>query len=380
MDFGFLAHSTWGWVYGLVFPTAFLTALVVTPLVGAYARRIGFLDVPNQRASHTLPTPLGGGAAIAIAFLVSVHLGIFQAGSSDASLPLIIFGGLVVLTLGLVDDFVGGIPATFKLIALFALTILLWKMDSRLIIKITPWVWFNVTLTLLWIVGVTSAINAIDNMNGLSVGFVAIAALAYFAVAIETLADRENFTLLNRFWALVSLALCGSCLGFLPYNFPRGRIFIGDGGSFFLGFNLAVLGVMGEWSHLSSARATIPLLILALPIFDLAFTVFTRHREGVTRTLVEAIQHCARDHLSHRLVNAGLSKAQAVLVLHAVAAVLALSAVEVAKSDTLSSTCLHLTQAGTVLVILGVLIKVGGTKGTQPRGEIPTGSPPLEGD
>lgn len=367
MDLGFLAHSTWGWVYAWVFLTAFLCALAATPLVGWYARKIGFLDVPNQRASHVIPTPLGGGAAIALGFLASVHVGIFLAGSSDASLPLIIFGGLVVLTLGLVDDFSGGIPATFKLAILFALTVILWQMDSRLVIKITPWVWFNVLLTLLWIVGVTSAINAIDNMNGLSVGFVAIAALAYFAVAIETLTDRENFTLLNRFWALVSLALCGSCLGFLPHNFPRGRIFIGDGGSFFLGFNLAVLGVMGEWSHLSSARATIPLLVLALPIFDLAFTVFTRHRDGVTRTLGEAIRHCARDHLSHRLVDAGLSKVQAVLVLHAVAGVLALSAVEVAKSDTLSSTLLHLAQAAIVLVILAILIKVGGRREGPPR-------------
>jgi UDP-GlcNAc:undecaprenyl-phosphate GlcNAc-1-phosphate transferase len=168
---------------------------------------------------------------------------------------------------------------------------------------------------------------------------------------------------LNRFWGLISISLCGACLGFLPHNFPRAKIFIGDGGSFFLGFSLAVLGVMGEWSNQSVSRATIPLLILALPIFDLVFVVVTRHQSGVTRTWIEALQHCARDHLSHRLVFLGLSPTQAVMVLHAVAIFLALSAIILRAVESPTLTYMHLVQAGMVLLILGVLIKVGSRKG-----------------
>ena len=357
MDFGFLSHAAWGGVYSSVFLASVLTAYIVTPFVAACSRRIGLLDFPNNRTAHLKPTPLGGGFVIAIAFVTSVHVGIISAGISESALYVVIFGGLVVLTLGFLDDYTGGISAVTKLIALIHLTLLLWTIDDRLILKIFPWEWLNLLCTLLWIAGVISAINAIDNMNGLSVGFVAIASLAYFAVAVVTLSQWADGTF-NRFWALVSIALCGSCLGFLPYNFPAGRIFIGDAGSFFLGFNLAVLGVMGEWSDQSTARATIPLLILALPLFDLGFTVLTRHFAGTTQGLAHAIRHCARDHLSHRLVHLGLSKTQAVLILHAAAAALATSAVLLCATAGWVTSLAHLVQAGIVLLIIGVLIRV----------------------
>lgn len=360
MELGFLAHSTWGGVYLVVLGTSFLTSLLLTPVVRWYSHRIDFLDIPNWRASHSKPTPLGGGVAIAMAFLVSIHVGVFAAGTTENSLAVILFGGLVVLTLGVIDDYRGGISAVVKLIALSLLTFLLWWWDDRLVLKIFPWVGLNLLFTLLWIVGVTSAINAIDNMNGLSVGFVAVAAAAYFSVAVINLSDRVAFPgLLNRFWALVALALFGSCLGFLPYNFPRGRIFIGDAGSFFLGYNLAVAGVMGEWSDHSAARASIPLIILALPLFDLGFVVFTRYYTGVTRSLVEAIRHCDRDHLSHRLVRLGLSQVQSVLILHAIATILGVSAVLLAFAETWPSTIGHLIQASLVLIILAILVTVG---------------------
>ena len=362
MDFSFLHHQAWGGVYPAVFATSLVVALVTTPLVRLYSRKIGFLDVPNQRTSHSTPIPLGGGAAIALAFVVGVHVGLFRAQFNETAIQIVVFGGLITLTIGLVDDFIGGIPAQIKLVALLALTLALWWFDDNLILKIFPWTWLNLLFTLLWIVGVASAINAIDNMNGLSVGFAAIASLTYFFVAMETMSDRVFPDTLNRFWGMVSLALCGGCLGFLPYNFPKGRIFIGDGGSFFLGFNLAVLGVMGQWSDQSAARATIPLLILALPLFDLTFVVYTRHQSGVTKTWLEAIRHCARDHLSHRLVSLGLSSTQAVLVLHAVAAILAIHAVVLRREDSQILTYMHLGQAGLILLILGVLIKVSSSK------------------
>jgi len=362
MNFEFLNHPAWGSVYPTVFFVALVTALALTPILSFYSRRIGFLDIPNDRTSHASPVPLGGGAVIAFAFVVSVHVGIFKANLNDPALQVLIFGGLVTLTIGLVDDFVGGISALFKLASLFLLTLMLWWFDDDLILKIFPWEWMNLLFTLFWIVGVTSAINSIDNMNGLSVGFAAIASLTYFTVAVQTMSERVFPDTLNRFWGMVSLALFGACLGFLPYNFPKGRIFIGDGGSFFLGFNLAVLGVMGEWSDQSSARATIPLLILALPLFDLVFVVFTRHRSGVTKTWAEAVRHCARDHLSHRLVSLGLSPIQAVLILYAVAAILSLGAVILRAGTTPVLTAMHLAQAALVLLILGILIKVGSMK------------------
>ncbi|MCA9441725.1 MAG: undecaprenyl/decaprenyl-phosphate alpha-N-acetylglucosaminyl 1-phosphate transferase [Candidatus Omnitrophica bacterium] len=363
MSFEFLRHATWGGVYPIAFLSAAISAFILTFLVRYYSKSIDFLDIPIQRSSHSIPVPLGGGAAICAAFTIGVHFGVFEAGIREHALYVIVFGGLIALTMGLVDDFRGGIPAIYKLVFLLVMTLACWWVDDRLILKIFPWTWANVFLTLLWIAGVCSALNAFDNMNGLSVGFTAVASLAYFVVAVQTQSEVGFAGELNRFWGLVSIALCGACLGFLPHNFPRAKIFIGDGGSFFLGFCLAVLGVMGEWSNHSVSRATIPLLILALPIFDLVFVVYTRHRSGVTRTWIEAVRHCARDHLSHRLVFLGLSPVQAVLVLHAVAIFMALSAIIMRADENPSLTYMHLLQAGMVLLILGVLIKVGSRKG-----------------
>jgi UDP-GlcNAc:undecaprenyl-phosphate GlcNAc-1-phosphate transferase len=363
VDFGFLRHPGWGWVFAKVFLIGLGTTLFLTPLIMVIARRIGFLDHPNERASHRIPTPLGGGIPIAIGFVGSVLIGLHLVGLAEPSLYVLLGGGVILLILGLVDDYTRGISAILKLVALFALTLALWFFDDRFILRIFPWHWLNFAFTLLWIAGVTSAINAIDNMNGLSVGYSAIACLSYFGVAILTMSEPFLFPgIINRFWGLVSVCLLGACLGFLPYNFPRGRIFIGDAGSFFLGFNLAVLGVMGEWSHESTVRAAIPLLILALPLFDLVFTVGIRHLSGVTHTLGEAIRYCARDHLSHRLVAAGLSPTQAVMILYCVATVLALSAVLLSAEASIMASILHLAQAGVVLLILGVLVKLGSSE------------------
>jgi len=363
LNFEFLKHASWGGVYPIAFLSAAVSAYLVTFLVRKYSHFIGFLDVPNNRSSHSTPIALGGGAAICAAFIVGIHFGVFEAGLRERALYIIVFGSLVAMTMGLIDDFRGGISALIKLTFLFAMTLGCWWIDDRLILHLSQSTAVNLLLTLLWIAGVASAINAFDNMNGLSVGFSAIASFAYFVVAVQTQSEVGFVGELNRFWGLISIALCGACLGFLPHNFPRARIFIGDGGSFFLGFCLAVLGVMGEWSNQSVARATIPVLILALPIFDLVFVVFTRHHSGVTKTWVEALKHCDRDHLSHRLIFLGLSPVQAVLILHAVATFLALSAIILRAEDSRTLTYMHLIQAGTVLLILGVLIKVGSRKG-----------------
>ena len=363
MSFEFLKHASWGGVYPIAFFSAVVSSFLLTFLVRSYSKKIGFLDMPIKRSAHTIPTALGGGAAICAAFTIGVHFGVFEAGIRERALYVIVFGGLVALTMGLVDDFRGGIPAVFKLVFLFGMTLACWVVDDRLILNIFPWTPVNILVTLLWIAGVCSALNAFDNMNGLSVGFTAVASMAYFIVAVQTQGEAGFVGELNRFWGLVSIALCGACLGFLPHNFPKARVFIGDGGSFFLGFCLAVLGVMGEWSNHSVSRATIPLLILALPIFDLIFVVWTRHHSGVTKTWVDAIRHCAKDHLSHRLVYLGLSPVQAVLVLHAVAIFLALSAIILRADESPTLTYMHLVQAGMVLLILGVLIKVGSRKG-----------------
>ncbi|MCA9448951.1 MAG: hypothetical protein KC931_17660, partial [Candidatus Omnitrophica bacterium] len=141
MNLEFLSHPTWGAVYPTVFIVAVLSALVVTPIVSWYSRKIGFLDIPNQRTVHAKPIPLGGGAAIAIAFVIAVHAGVFQAGLNDQALKVVLIGGLITLTLGLIDDFVGGISAVFKLLALFLLTFMLWQIDDDLILKIFPWTW-----------------------------------------------------------------------------------------------------------------------------------------------------------------------------------------------------------------------------------------------
>jgi len=177
---------------------------------------------------------------------------------------------------------------------------------------ILPLKWMSIPLTILWIVGVTNAVNLIDGLDGLAVGISSIATFSMFFIAI--LAGEPTV-------ALIAAALAGGCLGFLPYNFNPAKIFMGDTGSTFLGFILSVICIQGLFKGYAVISFIIPFLILGLPIFDTSVAIIRRIHDK------RPIMGADRGHLHHKLIDMGFSQKQTVAILYVIALLLGLSAV-----------------------------------------------------
>jgi UDP-GlcNAc:undecaprenyl-phosphate GlcNAc-1-phosphate transferase len=213
-------------------------------------------------------------------------------------------GGTIILLIGLLDDIMG-LSAAVKLLFIVVVTYILSHYGVMLVLFKSYYL--NLFITILWIALVVSAFNAADTMNGLACGLAFIAAMGYFLVAYQAYQWQ---------WGFLALAVMGSTLAFLRYNFNNASIFLGDSGSFFLGFILAVLGVMGEWSTHPVKACVVPVLMLGVVNLDLVYTVMNRYRQGVAVSLYEVIAFRGKDHLPHRLVSLGLSPMWAVLFMY----------------------------------------------------------------
>jgi UDP-GlcNAc:undecaprenyl-phosphate GlcNAc-1-phosphate transferase len=229
-------------------------------------------------------------------------------------LGVLLAGGIVALT-GLVDDRIG-LPAWAKLAGQFIGFLILVLLGIRVQLPIPNLL--NYLLTFLWLAGISNAINFMDNMDGLSAGVSAVAA-AFILL----------FGLLNDQFLVSGLAaaLLGACLGFLRYNFHPAQIYMGDTGSLFLGFLLAVLGLQLRFPD-NSAFVTwmVPVLVLALPIFDMTLVVFSRLRRGLSPNTP------GKDHTSHRLLRRGLTQRETVLALYLVGGAVGMIAVYVTQA------------------------------------------------
>lgn len=213
----------------------------------------------------------------------------------------------------------------------------------------------NLLLTIVWIVGVTSAFNGIDNMDGLASGIAVIVSGMYLAIALDSYYQAGTETSLSWF-GLLAAGLIGANLGFLIYNFKPAKVFMGDSGSFFLGFVLSALGVMGEWNTQPAIAAMIPILILGVPIFDFAYIIIVRLIRGETKTLREVIEHYAPDHLSHRLVWFGFSQRKSVFFIYIMCFVLGVSGLQLRNSASTLDSVAGLLQGGSVVVLIVLLM------------------------
>jgi UDP-GlcNAc:undecaprenyl-phosphate GlcNAc-1-phosphate transferase len=282
--------------YILILLSALLLAFGATPLAQRAARRLGVIDQPAARKQHVVPTPLLGGVAIYLAFIVSlVALGDrFYVNQVTG----IFLGATMVSFLGLWDDRWHLKPWP-KLIGQCLAAGILVLTDVR--IGVFPWPWLNVAATLLWVVFITNAMNLLDNMDGLSGGIAAIAA-AFFLL----------FAAMSKQYLVGALAaaLVGACAGFLFYNFNPASIFMGDTGALFLGFVLAAVGIKLRFPE-NSAFVTwmVPVLVLAVPIFDTSLVIISRLRRGLNPLTAPG-----KDHLSHRLARLTGNPREAVLV------------------------------------------------------------------
>ena len=305
---------------------AFILALAIsfacTPAVRMLAIKIKAVDVPkDNRRMHKVPIPRMGGLAIFAGFLVSV-LFFVPLGTEFRS---ILIGALILVVLGIIDDIVALKPKTkFAGQIIAALIPALSGVSIHGIVN--PFVpgqystlgIFSIPLTVIWIVGITNAVNFIDGLDGLACGVSAIATVTMFIIAVLF---GETYI------ALMMAALAGACLGFLPYNMNPAKIFMGDTGSMFLGYILATVSIQGLFKFYAVISFAVPFILLGLPIFDTGFAIVRRLLKGQSPLQAD------RGHVHHRLIDLGFDQKQSVAILYTFSALMGLTAVILARTN-----------------------------------------------
>lgn len=324
---------------------AFLIALILTPVVRSLAVRVGAVDVPRDgRRMHDHPIPRMGGLAIFLAFLLSVLVFVPMTNQLRGML----LGAVVIVVLGIFDD-IRALRASFKLvvqilaalIAVFSGNVIDQLSNPNVFSASPYWYlgWLAYPITILWVVGMTNAVNLIDGLDGLSCGVCSISSLTLLVISL--LVGEPVVPILVA-------ALAGGCLGFLPYNMHPAKIFMGDTGSTFLGYVLAVISIQGLFKMYTLISFVVPFLIFGLPIFDTCFAFTRRIAHG------QSPMHPDRGHVHHRLIDMGFSQKQAVAVLYVITGILGLSAVVLTTSGAMKAMLLLLAFCAAGAVALSI--------------------------
>ena len=302
---------------------ALVISFLSTPIVKSFAYKLGAIDVPkDERRMHKVPIPRMGGLAIFLGFIISVLLFV----EVDDQMKGILLGSVIIVVMGIIDD-ITPLRASLK----FVIQILAALIPVYYGVQITcisnpnlfsdnpywNFGWLSIPITVIWIVGLTNAVNLIDGLDGLAIGVSSISALTMLAIAILVAEPQV---------AVIMAALVGACIGFMPYNMNPAKIFMGDTGSTFLGYILACITIQGLFKFYAVISFVVPFLILGLPIFDTMFAIIRRISHGQYPMAPD------RSHVHHRLIDMGLNQKQAVAVLYVISAILGLSAVVLATS------------------------------------------------
>lgn len=311
------------WVlYIAAFASAFGITLVTTPLAKKISFKLGAIDMPKDRGMHKKPMPRMGGIAIVLGFMVTVLILFrFTSGIELRQFIGLIIGASMIVILGMIDD-VKNLRARHKLLIQIAAALIVIFAGTR--IKVVMWPFtaalqkFSAPITLVWIVGVTNAVNLIDGLDGLAAGVSSIAALCLMVLCIITGTELA---------VVLTAALAGACLGFLPRNFNPAEIFMGDTGSTFLGFILGATSILGTFKGYALLALIVSVLCLGLPVFDTLFAMIRR----IARH--KPIMQADRGHLHHRLIDRGFSQKQAVLILYAISLFCGLLAIFISFRD-----------------------------------------------
>jgi UDP-GlcNAc:undecaprenyl-phosphate GlcNAc-1-phosphate transferase len=317
--------------FSAAFAGAFLTTLLVLPTWRNWCLRTNLVDDPRDRKNYDAPKihaaliPLAGGLAVLTGILlplaagaILLKLGIVKISSANlivhginrraVELAVIAFGAIAITVLGWFDDKYELKPLP-KFTGQFLIALLVAVACKRITLFV-PSVAFSYVITILWLLTIINAFNFIDNMNGLCAG---IGAIGAFLFALIAAADGEYLV------ALTGFLICGALIGFLPWNFPNARAFLGDAGSHLVGYLLAVMAILPHFYTKQNPHPLAvlsPLLVLAVPLADLAQVVILRTLNCKPFWIGDT------NHLSHRLVRAGFSQTQAVLILWLVAAMI----------------------------------------------------------
>ncbi len=327
--------------YLLIFLSALVLALIFTPVAIRIAPKIGAIDIPkDNRRMHTKAMPRFGGMAIYIGTVASMLLFL----PYSTGLMGVIAGGTIIFIVGIIDD-LKGMPAKVKLACQIGCAFILFQFSVRISFisnpfgdgyYFFPWI-VSLLVTVVWIVGITNTINLIDGLDGLAAG---VALIASISIAYTAHINGRTDV------AMAMLAIAGSALGFLPFNFNPAKIFMGDGGSLFLGFMLAGISVMSPMKSATMVATVVPVLVLGLPIFDTAFAILRRLINR--RPIMEA----DKGHLHHRIMAAGLGQRRTVLTLYGISGVMGVAAILISRHLLIESGLLVLIAATFIYVFL----------------------------
>ncbi|MBI3098701.1 MAG: undecaprenyl/decaprenyl-phosphate alpha-N-acetylglucosaminyl 1-phosphate transferase [Planctomycetes bacterium] len=369
---------------------SFLLAVSFTPVAAAVSRRRGFVDPPGPRKIHDAPMPIGGGIALCLAGTLplaggalvalygpetpllgealppSVAIHLAGAATKVGQLAVLIAGGLAMFGLGLLDDARrrtpgGGLSAPTKLLVQTLIALGLVAAGVRATLFFDPAGplagGIGGAVTVLWVLGITNAINLLDHADGLAAGVTAIVGGALFIAAVLT----------GQFFIACAIAtLAGAAAGFLCWNFPPARCFMGDSGSLFLGYWLAALTVLFTFYQERYALYSIavPIVVLAVPIFDTLAVIWLRFRQGAPILVGD------RQHLSHRLTALGMSPRRAILTVYLLTAATGIAGLTLYNTNTFGAVGVF-GQTVLVLVVLFLLEASARTSAGAPPPETP---------
>ena len=337
------------WQYILAF--SFFLSYFITPFCRTIASKLNIMDRPDWRKLHEKATPLLGGFAVFLGVTFSLMINrVFLPG-----MRYLLIGSSLIFIIGLWDD-IRPISASLRLLFQIVISIFViaaGKISLILFVQFPGADTINFLLTILWMVGLTNAMNFFDGIDGLAAGLSLIKAIFFGTIAFET--DQPALG-----W--LAVAIVGSCAGFLPHNFRFGKtasIFLGDSGSTYLGFILAGLAVLGEWSTTSDfVSFTAPVLIFGVVIFDMVYVTASRIKnrtdEGTFRLLAKA----NKDHLHHRLLYMGFKRKEAAFTIFTIATCLGVSALIIMDHEIVDA-MLGLIQAVLLLGIVAILMFKG---------------------
>lgn len=326
---------------------AALVAFACTPPVRALAYRIGAIDVPrDKRRMHKKPTPLIGGLAIYLGFTVAASIFCDYTGT----LLAILAGGTLLVIVGILDDKFS-LSALLKLFIQIGAALIAVYFDVSighvsLFGKTVVLGMWEIPVTVLWIVGLTNAINLIDGLDGLACGISAICSASISCVMLLT-GDIPS--------AMLTLILTAACFGFIPFNRNPARIFMGDTGALFLGYTLAVISAGGFFKVNTAISFLIPLSVFALPLFDTLNAITRRVLSGKSPFSPD------KNHLHHKLVGMGFTHKESVKILYAICALMGLVSVvftdALFESAKLSKALIVLVVAIAILIINFIVMK-----------------------
>lgn len=318
----------WGNI-AIAFLLAFIVSFMVTPYTIKIAKNIGAVDVPkDKRRMHKNAMPKFGGPAVILGFLVSViylliimsiegSIDLFSSENYITKLVGIFLGIVIIAITGIVDDIKSIKPYT-KLAGQMLAAIVVVAFGVRIEHMSIPFItdtfkissdFISCLITVIWIVGITNAINLTDGLDGLSSGITLISSISL--LIIFALNDSPLIAL------VIVTALIGALLGFLPFNFSPAKTFIGDTGSNFLGFILSIVSILGVAKTYTAVVIVLPVIVLGLPILDVFFAIVRRLIKGKS---LKAVFQADKGHLHHKLVARGFSQKQAVLILYGISA------------------------------------------------------------